>query len=275
MRVWVRARLAAVHSLALRLGMRPGPPHSRSWLDLLFVAWLGWLYDLINNLAVVRQGTAEAHARSLLAAERALGLDPERTLNRWLAGRHLLSQVTVFWYENVHGVFVIGMFALVWWLRPDLLRRLRAILFLASAAAWVVFWTYPVAPPRMLVSDGYVDLVSSVEHLPVWRVGGVAVDSNQLAAFPSLHLAWGVWASMAVWMMTRRRWLRALAVAYPFVTLFAVMATGNHFLFDAIAGTLLTFAAAGVVWLAARLSVRLRLRRDRGAGQPALGTRSG
>jgi hypothetical protein len=255
--------------LARRLGLRPGPPGARSWLDLLFVAWLGWLYDVINNVAAVRQGLAESNARALLHAERALHLAPERSLNRWLAARHTLSQVTVFWYENVHGVVLIAMFVLLWWLRPDLLRRLRGVLAVVSVVALIVFWSYPVAPPRMLVGDGYVDLVAAVHHLPVWHAGAVSTDSNQLAAFPSLHLAWGVWASLTLWAMTRRRWLRALAVAYPVVTLFAVMATGNHFLLDALAGALLTVLVAA---LASRLAAR---RQDQPAvGQPAVARRS-
>jgi membrane-associated phospholipid phosphatase len=263
----MRARLQT--RVAQRLRLRPGPPGARSWVDVLFVAWLGWLYDPINNLAAVRQRLAESNARGLLHVERSLHLAPERSLNRWLAAHHTLSQVTVFWYENVHGVVLIAAFVLLWWLRPDLLRRLRAVLAIVSLAALAVFWSYPVAPPRMLVTDGYVDLVAIVDHQPVWHAGAVSVDSNQLAAFPSLHLAWGVWASLTLWAMTRRRWLRALAVAYPVVTLFAVMATGNHFLLDAVAGTLLTLLVAA---LASRLAA---WRRGRPAApQPAVARRS-
>ena len=244
------------------------------------MVWLGWLYDVINDFAPVRQGLAEANARGLLHAEQVVHLAPERALNRWLAGHDALSPVTVFWYENVHGVVVIGTFILVWLLRPDLVRRLRAILGLASVAALAVFWSFPVAPPRMLVAHGYVDLVARVDHLPVWHAGAVAAESNQLAAFPSLHLAWGVWASLAVWAMTaglRRRLrigLRALAVAYPLVTVFAVMATGNHFLADAVAGTLLTAAAAVLV---DRLALRRRRRApaEPAAVEPAMATRPG
>ena len=230
--------------LALALGMRPGAPGARSWLDVLFVAWLGWLYDLMNNLAAVRQGLAEAHARSLLHAEKVLHVDVELSLNKWLAARHTLSSIAVLWYDNVHGIVVIGTFLVLWWRRPDLLARLRGVLGLVSVGALAVFWSYPVAPPRMLVAHGYIDLVAKVHHLPVWRAGAVASDSNQLAAFPSLHLAWGIWASIAVFAMTRRRWLRALAVAYLLITVLAVMATANHFLLDALAGALLTAAIA-------------------------------
>ena len=47
--------------------------------------------------------------------------------------------------------------------------------------------------------------------------------------------------------LTKRRWLRVLAVAYPVMTTLVVVATANHYLLDAVAG-------AAVVALAVRLS---------------------
>jgi predicted anti-sigma-YlaC factor YlaD len=118
---------------------------------------------------------------------------------------------------------------------------MRWTLVIVNLIALGVFWTFPVAPPRML-SGGYVDLVARVDQLPVWQFGATALQSNQLCALPSLHIAWATWCSIAVWHMTRRSWLRAIAVVYPLLTTFAVMATGNHFLADAVAGAAITGA---------------------------------
>jgi hypothetical protein len=96
----------------------------------------------------------------------------------------------------------------------------------------------------MLVSVGYVDLVASVHHVPVWKAGAIAAMSNQLASLPSLHIAWAAWSTLAVWRMCSRRWVRILAVVYPFITTYAVMATGNHFLADAVTGVLITALVA-------------------------------
>src|SRR2546429_451050 len=95
----------------------------------------------------------------------------------------------------------------------------------------------------MLTSDGYVDLVAAVHHLPVWQGGATALDANQLSAMPSLHLAWAVWAAVAVWRLSPRLWMRGLAVAYPLVTMFAVMATGNHYLADGAVGAVIAALA--------------------------------
>jgi hypothetical protein len=214
---------------------------ARLWLlvDLLIVAWLCWLFDWVNNLAPVRQQLAERNGRQVLDIERSLHLAPEHSLDRWLASHMTLSQIVVFWYENVHITVTLVVFAVLWWRRADLLGTMRATLVIVNLLALAVFWSFPTAPPRML-SSAYVDLVSRVHHLPVWQLGATALHSNQLCSMPSLHIAWATWSSIAVWRMTRRRWLRALALVYPLLTTFAVMATGNHYLADCVTGAVIT-----------------------------------
>jgi PAP2 superfamily len=235
------------------------------WLlvDLLIVAWLCWLFDAINNLAPVRQALAVRNGTSLLSFERSLHLDPEHALNAWLASRHELSVRVVFWYENVHIVVTLAVLAWLWWRRPDVLGVMRATLVLVNVIALTIFWSAPVAPPRM-VSASFVDLVPYVDHLPVWQLGATALHSNQLCSMPSLHIAWATWSSIAIWKITHKRWLRVLALIYPLLTTFAVMATGNHYLADALAGATLT----GLVYLALRSSALvLRSSRRASAGR--------
>ena len=149
--------------------------------------------------------------------------------------------MVVFWYENVHIVVTIAVFIWLWWQRQDLLGVMRATLVIATLIALAVFWSFPVAPPRML-PGGYPDLVALVHHLPPWRLGATALDSNQLCSMPSLHIAWATWCSIALWQISARRWVHALAIFYPLMTTYTVMATGNHFLLDALAGAAITLA---------------------------------
>jgi membrane-associated phospholipid phosphatase len=99
-------------------------------------------------------------------------------------------------------------------------------------------------------------LPSSYGFIDTWaRVGGIASNhpprieriSDPFAAMPSLHLAWAVWCAAAVVPAMKRRWTKALAVAYPVVTLIAVVATGNHFVLDTVAGVLLASVSLLVV----------------------------
>ncbi len=196
------SRLTAATRLAQRLAER----RERFWLlvDLLLVAWLIWLFDAVNNLALVRQGLAIRDGRSVLDLERSLRLDPEHALNIWLARHHALSEIVVFWYENVHIVVTLCVFAWLWWRRADAQGVLRATLLIVNLIALAVFWSFPVAPPRML-TGGYVDLVSSVHGLPAWQIGATALHSNQLCSLPSLHIAWATWCAIVAWRLSSRR----------------------------------------------------------------------
>jgi PAP2 superfamily protein len=232
-------------------------------VDLAIVAWLCWLFDALNNLQPVRQELAVGDGGSVLALERSLHLDPERALDASLARHHALSEIVVFWYENVHIVVTLLVFAWLWWRRSDALGALRATLVLVNLIALTVFWSFPVAPPRM-VSGAYVDLVARTDGLPVWQLGATALHSNQLCSLPSLHIAWATWSAIGVWQLSARRWLRALACAYPFATTYAVMATGNHYLLDAVAGAALTLI---VYALLTRRPALLRAGRRAAVGQ--------
>jgi hypothetical protein len=248
---------SAIASAARRLGVRPAARGDRRWWDLLLIVWMAWIFDAVNNLGPVRQHLAERDGAAVLDVERALHAAPELALNTWLAAHHLLSQIVVFWYVNVHGAVTFAVFGWLWWRRPDLLPPLRTALVIVTAVGLAVFWALPVAPPRMLIADGYVDLVAAAHHVQVWQSGWTALDANQLSALPSLHIAWAVWAAIAVWRLSPRRWLRGLAVAYPLVTMFAVMATGNHYLADGVIGAAITALA---VLGADRLWARRRAR---------------
>jgi PAP2 superfamily len=243
------SQLATHRSLTVAaIGRRLGSRRERLLflVDLLIVAWLIWLFDAINNLAPVRQGLAGHDGQRVLDFERSLHLAPEHALNVWLAHRHTLSQIVVFWYENVHIVVALAVFAWLWWRRADVLDVMRPTLVIVNLIALAVFWSFPTAPPRML-AGGYVDLVAVAQHLPPWQLGATALHSNQLCALPSLHIAWATWSSIAAWRLSERRWVRALALLYPLVTSYAVMATANHYLADCLAGAAITATVYAVL----------------------------
>jgi hypothetical protein len=250
------------------------PARARWWVELLAIVWLLWLYDATTNLAPLRLSTALGNARGLLHVERVLHIAPELSLDRWLAGHHTLALVLSDYYDNAHFLVTLSLLGYLWWRRADIYRPLRNSLVLVNVIGFVVFWRFPVAPPRML--DGFTDVVATTGAFGSWHSGSLAADANQVAAMPSLHMAWAAWCTVAAWRISRRRWVRALAVVYPCVTAFAVLATGNHFVLDIVAG-LLVLALS--VWIGdtpsrlvpRRLGSAVRRRRPgRGRAQPAL-----
>jgi diacylglycerol O-acyltransferase len=239
----------------------------------LVIVWLCSLYDTITNLAPLRLQAAVGHAQAVLHLEQTLHLDPELGLDRWLAGQHTLGLVVSDYYDNAHFVVTLGLLGWVWWRRTDIYRPLRNSLVLVNLLAFIVFWRYPVAPPRML--KGFTDVVASTHAIGSWHSGALASHANELAAMPSLHMAWAAWCTMALWQLSTRRWVRAVAVIYSCLTAIAVLATGNHFVLDILGGLLAIALAALIVRLlsgraplAGLALARAFARLGRGAGGP-------
>jgi hypothetical protein len=223
------------------------------WIEVGVIVWLLWVYDAVTNFAPLRLDVALKHARGVLSLERSLHMDPELSLDRWLAGHHTLGLILSDYYDNAHFVVTLGVLGYLWWRRADLYRPLRNSLVLVNVLAFIVFWCYPVAPPRML--DGFTDVVASTGAFGSWHTGTLASHANQLAAMPSLHMAWAAWCGLAVWRISTRRWVRTVAVLYPCLTALAVLSTGNHFLLDVLAG-LLTLAVSMLIVELMRRSLR-------------------
>jgi membrane-associated phospholipid phosphatase len=81
----------------------------------------------------------------------------------------------------------------------------------------------------------------------------VALDSslttsfyNELAAVPSLHAGFAAAVSVALAVALRRRWAKLLALSWGPAVGLAVVATGNHFVFDIAAGLVVTVAGYGL-----------------------------
>jgi hypothetical protein len=240
---------AAVRSVpALSL---PRTTRSRWWVEALVIAWLLWVYDAINNLAPLRLHAAIDHAWGVLHLEQALHIAPELTLDRWADAHHALGLFLSDYYDNAHFVVTLGLLGWLWWRRADIYRPLRNSLLLVNLLAFVVFWRYPVAPPRMLTSGGFADVVASTHAFGSWHTGALASHADQLAAMPSLHMAWAAWCTLALWRISERRWVRGLAVLHPSLTALAVLATGNHFVLDVVAGLVAMAAAVLIVRMTA------------------------
>ena len=137
--------------------------------------------------------------------------------------------------------FVVTAVAIIWLFRRQPWRyvRWRTTLAVTTALALVGFALYPLMPPRLLPgSYGFVDTLRTYGGLWSFDDGAMSKVSNQYAAMPSLHFAWSLWCCLVFLPALRRPWARALAVAYPLLTLFAIVVTANHYWLDAAGGAL-------------------------------------
>ncbi len=195
-------------------------------------------YALVRLAVRASRPAAIAHAAGLWRAERWLHVDIEPSLNHLAAARPELAETVGYYYGLAHFIVTPLVLAWLWLRRPAVFGRLRSALVLATTAANVVFWTWPVAPPRFAV-PGVADVLVRYRILGAGDAHGPDSLVNLYAAMPSLHVAWAAWCAVAIVAATRGQW-RHLAWLYPAATTFVVLATANHFVLDAAAGLAVT-----------------------------------
>jgi hypothetical protein len=220
------------------------PAHRlRWWREVVFVLVFYSVYSLIRNQfgsAAVSDERALAHAKDLIHLERLLGLFHEETIQQWFLSWRSFIQFWNLFYGTFH--FVVTAFCIIWLFRrfPDRYVRWRTTLAVTTALALIGFAFFPLMPPRLLPhSYGFVDTLQKVGGLWSFDSGAMSKVSNQYAAMPSLHFAWSTWCALVLVPTLRRRWLKVLAISYPFFTLFAIVVTGNHYILDAAGGVLI------------------------------------
>jgi PAP2 superfamily len=232
-----------VPSSKLRLALADGWPRQ---VLLFLVAYL--VYGASRWVMTGDEASALEHARSIVELEEAFGVAVEASVQRALEGTAGLWLLNHAYLAAQVGVVPA---ALIWLDRRDRLsyRRLRDTVLATWLLALPVFWLFPVAPPR-LAELGIADTIT--------QQTGLALDSklttsfyNPLAAVPSLHCGFALAVSLALAGSARRRWTRALALAWAPTIFLAVVATGNHFIFDIAAGITATGLGFGVARLVA------------------------
>jgi hypothetical protein len=192
----------------------------------------------------------------VLDVERHLRLDVESATNLWLAAHARLAWAASWYYQLAHLTVTLVVLLVCYLMRPDVYRAARNALVAINALALIVFWTYPVAPPRLLPGEPFIDLGQTTGA----AVAAATSAPDPYAAMPSLHTAWAVWVAVVGCVLVRRWWARALIGIYPFVTVVVIVTTGNHYVLDAIAGA----AVAATAIVSARLT-RWRRRSGRHA----------
>ena len=227
----------------------------RWWREVLYILLFYSVYTFIRNRGVATDSVDEArrNAFDIVDLERRLGTFWEEAIqDRFLDWTPFIQFWNIF-YGTAH--FVVTVFALVYLFRRMAYRYplWRNTLACTTGLALIGFAFYPLLPPRLLDPGfGFVDTLRDVGGLWSFDSGAVAKVSNQYAAMPSLHFAWSTWCAFVLYPAARRPWLRLLVVAYPALTLFAIVVTANHYWLDAAGGA----ATLGAGFLLGRVLTR-------------------
>ena len=206
----------------------------RGLVEVATIAGLYGFYEVVRGQGHATVAAAREHTDGIVALERHLHLFGERAIQQgahWIPGLPTLLGVA---YIVLH---FLGTGAFLVWLhkrRPERFPVVRNTLIGATAVALAIYILYPVAPPR-LAGLGFVDTVS---HSAKVNLSSDLLGSlyNPFAAVPSLHFGYALLVGVTIAAVAHSRLARAIGWSYPAVMLIVIVATGNHFFFDAAGG---------------------------------------
>ena len=226
----------------------------RGLVQIVGLLWVYAFYDLLRTHVAGAATTASQHARALFALERTLGLNLERPIQSAVLHLPWLVAVCNVSYNSLHLVVPPIVLLVLYRSAPAPYRHWRNVFVVMLGLAVLCFWLYPLMPPRLVMGAGHLLDTSrvyfSLTRTPLARLVSSSASSgpsmtgptNSYAAMPSLHVAWAVWAAVAVWPLLRRRWSKSALIVYPALMVLAVIVTANHWVLDAVAG-------AALVWV--------------------------
>ena len=110
-----------------------------------------------------------------------------------------------------------------------------------------------MAPPRLLTNLGFVDTLVKYQLINVNTSSLPAAMVNQFAAMPSFHMAWALLVGIATVRIAKTWWLKLAGILLPLLMLVTIVSTANHFILDAIAGSLIAALSYGFALLLAKL----------------------
>ncbi|MDX6197636.1 MAG: hypothetical protein QOJ79_787 [Actinomycetota bacterium] len=221
------AALLVVAAVLTWIGWRKSAAAAR---EITLVASLYTAWQLIGTITHRNVEGATANALAVWHAQQTLHLPSELALQQAMTPHHWLVQLADAYYVYGHFNPVIVLLAWVFVRHRDAYPRVRLLLCLLTASAFVVHFI-PVAPPRLMPQLGFRDIALEYGQSPYGSFGdGIP---GQLLAMPSLHVGWAILLAYVVITTAHSRW-RWLAVLHPVLMSVDVAATANHWWADGI-----------------------------------------
>ncbi|MBA3745426.1 MAG: inositol phosphorylceramide synthase [Sporichthya sp.] len=177
---------------------------------------------------------AYENAQRIWDLERWARLPNELDAQQAMLPIHGMVEFANTYYAFVHipatAVFLIWMYLQ----RPALYPPVRRAIIAMTAAALLGHILFPLAPPRMLSSYGFVDTAAVYGPFDVYAADPNKESLvNQYAAMPSLHVGWSMLVAAGLIAALKTRW-RWLWLVHPTITAMAVVGTANHYWLDGI-----------------------------------------
>lgn len=145
-----------------------------------------------------------------------------------------MTQITSFFY-TLHFPLVVITSGTLWYFNRKLFGKYTATMIITSYAALATFILLPTAPPwyQNVAVNLYQSTGASV--LPNALSSAISmIESDQFAAFPSLHMAYAT--IFCYFMIKLDRRLAFIALPVTGGIMFSTLYLGQHYVIDLIAG---------------------------------------
>jgi len=222
----------------------------RGWKDfgIQLVIWFGFLgiYQLARGIGDRNPTLAFQNGLRVIGWEERVSDLFEVTFQHLVAGSWILTDAVSYTYWNSEFTVVALTLLWVYLRRHEHFYRFRNWILLANVIGLVGYIAMPTAPPRMFPTFGFGDLLATFGGLNHGS-GLVELAANPYAAMPSLHAADALIVGITMATVCRRWWIRGLWLLWPSWVWFSVMATGNHFWLDCLAGIVVALLAAAII----------------------------
>jgi PAP2 superfamily len=217
----------------------------RAVREVLLMTALFLLYRQVRYLTRNDTHAATANARRVVGFERSLGVFTERALQDVAMNSETVVAFLNRYYVTVH--FPLTTAFVVWVLvrHPRWYRQIRTWFVAVTASALAIHVAFPLAPPRMLSREGFVDTLQRFGP-SIYTTDTNRSMANQFAAMPSLHFGWAVMVAAGFVAIKRSRY-SLIAFVHPLITLLAIVATANHYWLDAAVAFALVAGFAQVI----------------------------
>ena len=223
----------------------------RGWAHLAFqfVIWMGFyvVYQLVRGEADRSVAHAFQNGEAVLRTENDLGALFEPAVQRVVDTSTILVTLTSYTYWLSQFAVVGATLLWVYFKHHERFAGFRNWLIIANLVGLVGYILMPTAPPRMFPEWGFVDTLaqySSINH----DSGLIHAAANPYAAMPSLHAADALIVGVVLASVVRRPVFKVLWLLWPAWVWFAVMATGNHFWLDVLAGIVLALITMAILY---------------------------
>jgi hypothetical protein len=210
----------------------------RWWQEIAITGFCYWIYSEVRNLVPQQETIAMRHGRSVQTLQDELHLNFELSVNHFVARNEWLAQIMNYYYATLHFIVTIAVLVWLYHRHPGRYAATRVVIFATTGTALLGYYLFPLAPPRLMRGDSFIDTVQVHQTWGSMASGNLADMSNQYAAMPSMHIGWAVWCGITIAALARPLWVRALGALYPVVTLIVIVCTANHFWLDAVGGVI-------------------------------------